>query len=202
MLARAGQGDPIDAFIYDRAFRDYRAEAYSGMLRNLVDEWHPDALYQTIWQRADGVDDVDRALYGDFRTFLPDQLLAKMDVSTMAHGLEARSPLLDTALIEYAARIPTDLRLQGITTKYLLKRLAERYVPREVLHRLKRGFVMPASDWLGKELLPYVQASLQSSAFRERDWIQPGFVNLMLEQHVSGRRNWAEQLWTLFVLEV
>jgi asparagine synthase (glutamine-hydrolysing) len=202
MLTRAGQGAAIDSFVYYRAFRDHRIEAYSSMLKNVVGEGHPDALYRTIWQQADGVDDVDRALYGDFRTFLPDQLLPKMDISTMAHGLEARSPLLDTALIEYAARIPTELRLQGFTTKYLLKRLAERYVPHEVLYRRKRGFVMPASDWLGGELLPYVRASLQSSIFRERGWIQPGFVDLMLEQHVSGRRNWGEQLWTLFVLEV
>jgi asparagine synthase (glutamine-hydrolysing) len=148
------------------------------------------------------VDDVDRALYGDFRTYLPDQLLAKMDVSTMAHGLEARSPLLDTAVIEYAARIPTALRLRGFTTKYLLKRLAERYVPREVLYRRKRGFVMPASSWLRGELWPYAQASLQSTTFLEREWVTPDFVDLMLGQHAAGKRDWGEQLWTLFVLEI
>lgn len=71
-------------------------------------------------------DEVDRALYGDFATYLPDQLLTKMDVSTMAWSLEARSPLLDLSLIEYAATIPTALRIKGYTPKYRLKRLAER----------------------------------------------------------------------------
>ena len=202
MLATAGQGLAIEAFTYDRAFRNHRADAYATMFKQSLPDWHPDALYRKAWKEADGVDDVDRALYGDFRTYLPDQLLAKMDVSTMAHGLEARSPLLDTALIEYAARIPTNLRLRGFTTKYLLKRLTERYVPREVVYRRKRGFVMPASRWLGRELWPYVQASLQSSTFLEREWIRPAFVDLMLGEHAAGKRDWGEQLWTLFVLEI
>ena len=94
------------------------------------------------------LDDVDRALYGDFATYLPDQLLAKMDTSTMAHSLEARSPLLDKQVIEYAARIPTAMRLKGYTTKHLLKRLAARYVPEEVIYRRKQGFPAPMSQWV------------------------------------------------------
>jgi asparagine synthase (glutamine-hydrolysing) len=202
MLATAGQTTAMDAFVENRAFRNHRADAYTEMLQQALGSWHPDTLYKNVWQEADGMDDVDRALYGDFRTFLGDQLLPKMDVSTMAHGLEARSPLLDKELTEYAARIPTNLRLRGFTTKYLLKRLAERYVPREVLYRRKRGFVMPAASWLGGELLPYVRAVLQNPTFLDRGWVQPNFVSLMLEQHVARQRNWGEQLWTLFVLEI
>ena len=163
---------------------------------------HPDALYRAVWDHADGADEVDRALYGDLTTYLPDQLLAKMDVSTMAHSVEARSPLLDTALIEYAAQIPTSLRLKGFTTKYLLKKLAERYVPREVLYRRKRGFVMPAADWLRGDLAPYVEKALMSPAFRERGWIAPAFTDRMLREHAARQRDWGNQLWTLFVLEV
>jgi asparagine synthase (glutamine-hydrolysing) len=149
-----------------------------------------------------GEDEVDRTLYGDLVSYLPDQLSAKIDVSTMAHSIEARSLLLDTALIEYSMGIPTSLRLRGYTPKYLLKRLAERYVPPGVLYRHKRGLVMPAAAWLRGELAPYLEAALQSSALSERGWLQPEFVAKMLSDHKAGRRDWGEQLWTLFVLSV
>jgi asparagine synthase (glutamine-hydrolysing) len=202
LLVRAGAGDAADAFVYDRAFRAYRSRAYTDAFARSLAGCHPDSLYRAVWERADGFDDVDRALYGDFTTYLPDQLLTKMDVSTMAHSVEGRAPLLDTALVEFAARIPTNLRLRNFQTKYLLKRLAERYVPREVLYRRKRGFVMPAADWLRGELAPYVRATLLSPTFRERGWIRPGFAARMVEEHLTGVHDWGEQLWTLFVLEV
>jgi asparagine synthase (glutamine-hydrolysing) len=202
MLATAGQHSAQEAFVYDRAFRPYRETAYTSFLKHASDAWHPDALYQAVWDRADFSDDVDRALYGDFVTYLPDQLLTKMDVSTMAHSVEARSPLLDVDVVEFAARIPTHLRLKGYTTKYLLKRLAERYVPRDLLYRRKRGFVMPASDWLRQDLAPYLRATLLSPTFKDRGWIDPEFVTRMVDEHTAHSADWGEQLWTLFVLEV
>ena len=202
MLAKAGKGKAVDSFVYDRAFRSYREQAYTQSLIDNIDHQHPDRFYRDVWQRAKATDDVDRALYGDFNTYLPDQLLAKMDTSTMAHSVEARSPLLDKSLIEYAAQIPTDLRIKGFTTKYLLKKLAERYVPHEVLYRRKRGFVMPVSDWFRGDLSSYLKAALQSDRFLERGWIDPEFATRILNEHITGQHNWGEQLWTLFVLEV
>ena len=201
MLAEAGAGTAAESFVYDRAFRSHRESAYAPAFAEQLAE-HPDALYRAVWDHADGTDEVDRALYGDLTTYLPDQLLAKMDVSTMAHSVEARAPLLDTALIEYAAQIPTALRLKGFTTKYLLKKLAERYVPREVLYRRKRGFVMPAADWLRGDLAPFVEAALASHVFHGRGWIEPAFTERMLREHATRQRDWGNQLWTLFVLEV
>jgi len=202
MLATAGQGTAVESFVYNRAFRLYRQSAYTETLLNSLGDSHPDSLYSEVWQRVKATDDLDRALYGDFSTYLPDQLLAKMDTSTMAHSVEARSPLLDKSLIEYAAGIPTKLRIKGYTTKYLLKRLAERYVPREVLYRRKRGFVMPSADWLKGDLAIYLNTTLQSDRFQERGWIKPEFATRMLTEHKSGERNWGEQLWTIFVLEI
>jgi asparagine synthase (glutamine-hydrolysing) len=202
MLAEAGSRSAEDTFVYDRAFRSHRTTAYAPALRDAVANRHPDAWYRDVWTRANGADDVDHALYGDFSTYLPDQLLTKMDVSTMAHAVEARSPLLDLDVIEYAARLPTSLRLRGYTTKYLLKRLAERYVPREVLYRRKRGFVMPASEWLRGELAPYVRAALDCDRFFDRGWIRRSFLRRTLNEHQQGEADWGEQLWTLFVLEL
>ncbi len=199
MLTTAGAVEAGEAFVYDRAFREHRAQAYAPALAALA---HPDRLYRQAWDRARAADDADRALYGDLVTYLPDQLLAKMDVSTMAHGVEARAPLLDTALLEYAARLPTAQRLRGMQTKGLLKRLAARHVPSQVVYRRKRGFVMPADRWLRGPLAAHVEAALDSPAFRDRDWIRPAFVRRMLDEHRAGASHWSELVWTLFVLEL
>ena len=202
LLARAGAVPAAEAFTYDRAFRPYRDEAYHELLKQLVGDRHPDALYRRVWDEADGLDDVDRSLYGDFSTYLPDQLLARADRASMAHSLEARSPLLDAALVEYAATIPTSVRLHGFETKHLLKKLALRFVPREVLYRRKRGFVMPAARWLRGELAPFVRAALDNRTFFDRGWVRPEFVRRMLAEHFTGVTDWGEQIWTLLVLEV
>lgn len=202
MFTNAGAGSASESFVYSRAFRDFRLQAYPPEFLATLDGAQPDDLYRAVWDAADGVDDVDRALEGDFRTYLPDQLLAKADRASMAHSLEARSPLLDRALIEYAATIPTSIRLRGYQTKHVLKAVAERYVPSFVLHRPKRGFVMPASRWLRGELAPYVRAALDNRTFYDRGWVRPEFVRRVLAEHFTGVRDWGEQIWTMLVLEV
>jgi asparagine synthase (glutamine-hydrolysing) len=202
LLARAGRGSAAQSFVYDRAFRIIRRDVYAPSLLDALGNWHPDALYQEAWARAVAADDVDRALYGDIVTYLPDQLLAKADTSAMAHGLEARSPFLGREIVEYAATLPTSLRLRHHTTKYLLKRVAERYVPRSVLYRRKRGFVMPVGEWLRGALAPYTVALLDSPRAHDRGWLAPEAVRRMIAEHVDGRRDWGQQLWTLIVLEL
>ena len=202
LFASAGAGSASDAFVYDRAFRDFRSEAYQSSFLATLDGAQPDDMYRAVWDSTNGVDDVDRALEGDFRTYLPDQLLAKADRASMAHSLEARSPLLDHALIEYAATIPSAIRLRGYQTKHVLKAVAERYVPGFVLHRRKRGFVMPASQWLRGELAQYVRAALDNRTFYDRGWVRPEFVRRVLAEHSTGVRDWGEQIWTMLVLEV
>ena len=201
LLARAGRHDGHHAFAYDRGFLDQRG-MYTDAFSRETSVLDPSESYRKVWDEADGCDDVDRVLSLDFKTYLPDQLLTKMDVSTMAHGVEARSPLLSKDLIEFAACIPTSMRLRGYNTKYLLKKLAARHVPREIVYRKKRGFVMPASDWLRHDLSGVLRSVLQSKSFADRNWIRPESVNRMVDEHRSMTRDWGEQLWTLFVLEL
>ncbi|MDB4883290.1 MAG: asnB [Gemmatimonadetes bacterium] len=202
LLAQAGAGTAAASFVYDRAFRAIRRDLYAPALLDTLGSWHPDSLYASAWSRASASDDVDRALYGDITTYLPDQLLAKADVSAMAHGLEARSPFLGREIVEYAATLPTALRLRNYTTKYLLKRVAERYVPRSVLYRRKRGFVMPVSTWLRGDLAPYALALVGSSPFLDRGWLSPDVVRRLIAEHMDGSHDWGQQLWTLMVLEI
>lgn len=202
LLSHAGGTSAAGAFVYDRAFRRVRDASYAPALMAEIGDWHPDVLYASAWSRAAGEDDVDRALHGDLTTYLPDQLLAKSDVSAMAFGLEARAPFLAREIVEYAATLPTALRLRHFTTKYLLKKVAERYVPRAALHRPKRGFVMPASDWLRGELAPISRAVLDTPRFLDRGWLRPDAVRRLLDEHSDGSRDWGQQIWTLLVLEI
>ena len=202
LLAKAGRYDGHRAFPYERGFQDFRDLMYTDSFRRQTSAVDPGEHYRAVWEAADGCDDVDKVLCLDFKTYLPDQLLTKMDVSTMAHSVEARSPLLDKQLIEFAAAIPTSLRLRGFTTKYLLKKLAARHVPPEIVYRKKRGFVMPISSWLRGELAASMRTVLESKSFVDRGWIRPDSVKRMIAEHSSQQRNWSEQLWTLFVLEL
>ncbi|MBX9928900.1 MAG: asparagine synthase (glutamine-hydrolyzing) [Gemmatimonadaceae bacterium] len=200
-FAEAGDRSPAENFIYDRAFRRFREAAYSATLWGQVGARDPDALYQQVWAHAQG-DDVDRAIYGDLTTYLPDQLLPNADATSMAHSLEVRAPLLARAMVEFAATIPSQTLLRHYQQKYVLKSIASHLVPESVLYRRKQGFVMPAGRWLRRELAPYLRAALDSSAFLDHGWVDPGFVRRILAEHESGARDWAEQLWTLLVLAI
>ncbi len=202
LLARDGAVSARDAFVYDRGFRALRDTAYAKSLHCATNDWHPDELYAAAWDHAVGADDTDRALYGDLTTYLPDQLLAKADVSAMAFGLETRSPFLARSVIEYAATLPTSLRLHHFHTKYLLKKVAERYVPHEAIHRRKQGFVIPAARWLRTDLARHVTAALKTPQFLDRGWIRADTVRRLIREHQDGTRDWANQIWTLLVLEI
>ena len=202
LLLAAGRGTALDAAVYERGLRAWRREAYAPALWAAVGADDPDAGYRAAWSHLPEAEDAERALYLELTTYLPDQLLSKMDSATMAHSLEARSPLLDRALVEFGMRLPPALRMRHYRTKYLLKRLAERYLPREVIYRRKQGFVMPLVPWLRGRLLPYVQAALRSQGFVQREWLQPAFVERLLGGFAAGRDDDAQPLWTLFVLAI
>jgi asparagine synthase (glutamine-hydrolysing) len=202
LLGAAVSKSARQAFTYDRGFRSLRASMYTRDFRCSLGDSNPDELYARVWDEADGPTDVDRALYGDAVTYLTDQLLVKMDVSTMAHSLEGRSPLLDLRLCEFATSIPSNQLLRNYQPKYLLKRLAERYVPKQVIYRRKQGFVMPASRWISTEITSHVRALLGPRAVQGRGLFQPEAVSHILEEHLSGVRDWGDQIWTLVVLEV
>jgi asparagine synthase (glutamine-hydrolysing) len=198
MLAR----ELRESHTYDRGIRPIRAHLYQPSFSAQLSDEHPDILYRDVWREADGPTDVDRALFSDMTTYLPDQLLTKMDVSTMAHSIEARSPLLDLGVLTFAASVPSKQLTRGYNTKPLLKRLAEKYVPREVLYRRKRGFVMPVSHWLRTTLATTMRILLSSPSFTERGIFDPYQVREMMNEHTTAKRDWGEVLWSLMVLEI
>lgn len=201
-IIQAGGRPPRDNFIFDRALRSQRDILYSPSFRSRLAEYHPDQVYQSVWDEAPAEDNVDRMLYGDMMTYLPDELLVKMDTMTMANSIEARSPLLDTQLAEFAARIPSALKTKNFQTKYLLKKLAERYVPKEVLYRPKKGFNMPMSAWIRGELNGLVKETILSDAFHARGYFNRDVIRKWFDEHEQGTKDHGQKLWSLFILEL
>ncbi|HTW52415.1 MAG TPA: asparagine synthase (glutamine-hydrolyzing) [Stellaceae bacterium] len=142
------------------------------------------------------------ANWADLHTYLPDDLMVKVDIASMAHGLETRSPLLDHVLLEWAAAIPAEVKMANGRTKALFKRAMEPYLPREVIYRKKMGFGVPIDEWLRAELKPLAYDTLLSQPARERGVMRPDFVRRLLDEHSSGRRNHHTRLWALLMLEL
>ncbi len=142
------------------------------------------------------------ANWADIHTYLPDDLLVKVDVASMAHGLEARSPLLDHVLLEWAARIPPAVNMAGGRTKALFKAAMAPYLPREILHRRKMGFGCPIDQWLRRELKELAYDTLLAPAARARGVMRPEYVERLLGEHCAGRANHHTRLWALLMLEL
>jgi asparagine synthase (glutamine-hydrolysing) len=138
----------------------------------------------------------------DMRLWLPDDLLTKVDRATMAYSLEARVPFLDHKFAEFVAQLNPALKQNGKTTKYLLKKLAEKYLPHDVIYRPKQGFVMPLTQWLEGGLKPRMEHALGAEGLGKRGLFRVGALQRVLREHRAGRSNHAGRLWALTVLEL
>jgi asparagine synthase (glutamine-hydrolysing) len=128
----------------------------------------------------------------NLRTYLPDDLLIKTDRSSMAASLETRAPFLDHVLMECAARVPLNLKLKGMTSKYILKEIARSYLPDSIIDRPKHGFGVPLGAWLRRDM-GIVRETLLSQQARA--------VEQLIDAHVNGSRDHAQRLWALLTLE-
>jgi asparagine synthase (glutamine-hydrolysing) len=145
---------------------------------------------------------VDAALLADTMTYLPNDLLVKVDIASMAVSLEARSPFLDHHVIEFAASLPEKMKLRRLTTKYLLKRALKPLLPAEILNRRKMGFGVPIGYWLRNEMQKMLRETLLSDKAMARGLFKPQAVKRMVEEHTSGAQDHAHRLWTLLMLEL
>jgi asparagine synthase (glutamine-hydrolysing) len=160
------------------------------------------ALMRTWFERALADDPLGRQLAVDTESYLPDQLLIKTDISTMAHGLEARCPFLDQHVASFAAGLPSDMKLHGRTTKWILRRALRGLLPDEILDRPKRGFAVPVGRWFRQELRPLVHDVVLGRRAIERGYFKAEALRRLVDEHESGRFGWQHHLWNLVVLEV
>lgn len=149
-----------------------------------------------------GTDSLDTLLAVDVQSYLPYDLLVKMDIATMANSLEARSPFLDHEVMEFCARLPSNFKIRGVSTKYLLKQIAKRFLPQAALRRRKMGFGVPIGDWMRNDLRPLLEDVLLSPRAAQRGYFQPTVVRQLAQDHISGKHDYRFQLWALLWLEL
>jgi asparagine synthase (glutamine-hydrolysing) len=160
------------------------------------------ARYREIAARIRTGDAVDPLLYLDSKTYLPGDILTKVDRMSMATSLEARVPLLDHRLIEFVTRIPASLKMKGLETKHIFKRAISDLVPAELLNRSKQGFGVPIQKWINQQLRERLRDTLTDRRARERGYVEQRYVEVLLDEHERERRDHSAELWALFMLEL
>jgi asparagine synthase (glutamine-hydrolysing) len=209
LVARAQRFAEALALPPERRYAQWMSHFQPGLKRQLctdefrraVGERDSVALLLDAYRASDAPDFVDATLDVDVNTYLPEDLLVKVDIATMAHGLEGRSPFLDHDVMEFCASLPSDLKLRGLTTKYLLKRAVRNLLPVQVIERPKMGFGVPLDHWFRQELREMAYDVLLSASSVGRGYFRRDIVERLLDEHVRGRRRWHYQLWNLLVLE-
>ncbi len=180
---------------------ELRARLYSPQALRALGSHRAEDRYVAAMQAAPARDALDRAQYADLKIWLPGDILTKVDRTSMAVGLEAREPLLDHRLVEYAARLPVSMRIRGGSGKWLMKRALTRYLPDEILHRRKMGFVTPIGAWFRGPLAAEADAIAHGSALAETGWFDAGAIATIAADHRAGRSDHGRLLWQLLMLD-
>ena len=160
------------------------------------------AVFAEHLSRTDGQTPLDRMLYVDSKLWLPDYLLLRGDKLTMANSLEARVPLLDHKLVEFAAQLPDNMKLRGTTRKWLLKQAASRLIPRSIIDRKKQGFPIPIDQWLRHESRDMMRDLLTPDSIQSRGLFNLDRVQALMNRHESGYADHSTELWGLMSFEM
>lgn len=178
-----------------------RQRIYTDVMRASLQGHRAEDRYVRAMADAPARDPLDRAQYADIRIWLPGDILTKTDRMSMAVSLEAREPLLDHRLVEFAARLPVSQRIRGASGKYLLKKAMEAYLPQDILYRPKMGFVTPISQWFRGALAGEAAAVAGGSALARTGWFDPVALGRIAADHKAGLADHGRLLWQLVMLD-
>jgi asparagine synthase (glutamine-hydrolysing) len=180
-----------------------RKALYSaGFLHKVGEDGYAETLFHALAAEVKTNETLDRLLYTDSKTYLPGDILTKVDRMSMAASLETRAPLLDHKLIEFVTSVPSSLKLAGSETKHLLKRAVSDLIPADILNRPKQGFGVPIQEWINQQLRSRIRETLTEPRTRQRGYIDYRYVDVLLAEHEQRRRDHSQGLWALLMLEL
>lgn len=200
----AGAGlHPAERFVHRHsAFSPEMKNAlYGHEFKRLLNGHNPSARFFSLHGQLEGLGEAERLQHIDLGVFLPDDILNKVDIASMAHGLEVRSPFLDHKLAEYVLSLPFDYKYRIFRKKLILKRVGAQFLDKSFLRRRKKGFSLPIGQWFRTSLRQSLRECLKSAPiFADRSYFSPGFIRRVLEEHQSGKINHTGRLWNLWIL--
>lgn len=178
-----------------------RARLMGPALTAAAGDHRPEAWMESLFDRAGNLGPVDAAMHVDVHSYLPYDLLVKVDIASMANSLEARSPFLDHHVMEFAARLPEHEKLRGHRGKAVLRRAFREMLPMENVQRPKMGFAVPVGEWLRGPLRPLLEDTLLNSAAAVNGYLDSAVINELARRHLSRQADHTPQLWSLLMLE-
>ena len=175
---------------------------YTKEVKEEIKEKGLTSIFRSYFESPQERDFHSRTLYCDIKTWLPDDLLVKVDRMSMATSLEARVPYLDHRIVELCTSMPIHLKLRGFTSKYILRKALSDLIPEEILKRRKQGFTVPLAPWFRKELRNFTQEILSQNSIAKRGYFDYNYIKHILEEHLEGERNYSREIWSLLVFEL
>jgi len=180
---------------------DEDRQVLSAALRGEIGEYHPFSIMQRHYDACNSADTLNRVLYVDMKTYLPERMLVKVDRASMAHSLEVRNPFLDHCLVEFLATLPSRWKLRNGQGKYILKKLMEKRLPAEILYRRKQGFDVPVDRWFRLHLREPFESILRDPATPLFDYFDRDYLLRLWNEHVRGTREHGAKLWIFFIFD-
>jgi asparagine synthase (glutamine-hydrolysing) len=180
---------------------DVRRRLYSPAFARELQGYHAEEVLARAMREAPTDNHISRIQYADMKTYLPGDILTKVDRASMAHSLEVRVPILDHPFVEWAASVPAEMKLKGGEGKHVFKSALEPLLPRDVLYRDKMGFAVPLAGWFRGPLKEKVRGALTGRTLDETGMFDRGYIVTLLDEHQSGLRDHATVLWSLLMFE-
>lgn len=167
----------------------------------VIDGKEPLSIFELSEPQSHHLNLGEQMMRFDALTYLPDDILVKVDRASMGVGLESRAPLLDRRIVEFAWHLPMSMKLRGGVSKWILREVLHRYVPRELIERPKMGFGVPIDQWLRGALRPWAESLLDEKLLDQQGYLNVALVRKLWLEHISGKHNWQYQLWTVLMFQ-
>lgn len=175
---------------------------YNSDMKKAVNGYSSFSVLEPFFNRNTNPDSVTKAQYIDIKTYMTEDILVKVDRMSMAHSLEVRAPILDHKLMEFAATLPSDLKLNSQESKYILKKMNEKRLPYDILYRKKQGFRVPLAKWLRGGLRDYIHDTLFGPKSGITEYLNSGYIKKLWESHLTGINDHSSQIWNVFMFEL